>query len=806
MTSHNRNRLYLAIATSVLLFAAIIPLQSNEHASADDSGSGNNPSCAGVAWTRLINTEDDGFALQKTSGAPHTWDAGAISMQTVAEGDASVTIIVDSLDTYRMFGFGYGNSGVGYQDIEFAAYLAGSELGVVESGRTVSTFEDLAEGDRVRVSLEGGLVNYYHNGRLFYTSATRPSYPLVVDSSIADIEGLIVGASFCVGTGAVVTPTATSTQIGSATVTSTATSTATGLPTQTPIATRTRARTRTPTNTSTPYSTTTGGPTQTSTTTPTAGSTGTSTPTPTADPSCRPVSWTAMQNVTVQGNSIYKVSGSQAGWDAGATSAQIIFSGSGYAQATVDETSGYKAFGLSWGNRDPYLSDIDYAFYMAGGSLKVYEDGVLSADVGAYAVGDVLKVAVEADGLVHFYRNEAPLYTSSAIPTYPLDFDTAISTLGAGITNAFICGANISVSTPTATFTPTSTASWTTTSTVTRTYTSTPTYTASVTGVTSATSIVSRTPTPSYTATQSATATPTSGGGPTLDGCPMFPASNIWNRNIASLPVHSQSDQFVASLGVTDTLHPAFGSGTWDGYIMGHPYITVPGSQPLVAINIYQYPGQSDLGPARVPTNAPISAPPDSHAAILENGTCTLYEMYHATPVPDGSWSAGSASRFNLNSNNLRPNGWTSADAAGFAILPALVRYDEAMAGPIRHAIRFTGSLYGIRNTYVWPARHSDGQTANAGAPPMGTRFRLKASVDISSYPQPLRNILQGIKDYGMFLADSTDPDDSWNIGGVPDSRWNNDMLHRMNDISGSSFEAVDESGLMIDVNSGQSR
>ena len=286
----------------------------------------------------------------------------------------------------------------------------------------------------------------------------------------------------------------------------------------------------------------------------------------------------------------------------------------------------------------------------------------------------------------------------------------------------------------------------------------------------------------------------------------MFPADNIWNRNIASLPVHPQSDQFVASLGANLTLHPGFGSGTWNGDIFGMPYNLVPASQPLVNIYIYQYPGESDPGPARVPTNAVVQAPTDSHALVLETGTCTLYEMYHATPVPDGSWYAGSAARFNMTSNALRPNGWTSSDAAGFAVLPGLVRYDEAVAGPVRHAVRFVGNLNGIRNTYVWPARHSDGRTTSTSAPPMGTRFRLKASVNISAYPQPLRNILQGLKDYGMFLADSTDPDDSWNVGGTHDDRWDNDMMHMMNNISGSAFEAVDESGLMIDPNSGQSR
>src|SRR5207253_7838524 len=134
-------------------------------------------------------------------------------------------------------------------------------------------------------------------------------------------------------------------------------------------------------------------------------------PTPTTNPGCLAVSWTGLQNVSAQGNSVYKVSGSQAGWDAGAASTQAIVSGTGYAQATVDDTTTNKLFGLSWGNHDPYPSDIDYAFYMAAGTLKVYEDGVLSFNVGPYAVGDVLKIAIEADGLIHFYRNGTLVFT-----------------------------------------------------------------------------------------------------------------------------------------------------------------------------------------------------------------------------------------------------------------------------------------------------------------------------------------------------------------------------------------------------------
>jgi hypothetical protein len=687
-------------------------------------------------------------------------------MQSIHSGGGSVSVLVDSITTSRIVGLGDDNGGVGYQDIIFGAYLARNNLMVFESGNYKGNFGTIAVGDRIRVAVEDDVVNYYRNGVLFYTSNVQPAYPLVVKAAIADMGGTVLNATFCNPGGGSSTPTPIPTSMPTQTLTPTSTDTFTPTPTSTSTSTSTSTLTDTFTPTSTSTSTQTPTPTATFTSTSTLSATPTPTPTSGAGSGCQAVSWTVLQNVSVQGNSIYKVSGNQATWDAGASSIQTIDSGIGYVQATVDDTSSYKLFGLSWGNHDPLPSDTDYAFYMAAGALRVYQNGVLSANVGAYAMGDVLKIAIEVDGLVHFYRNGIPLYVSIILPTYPVDFDSAINTMGAGITNAFICGQNLSASTPTATFTPT----------------------------------------PTYTATQVVTGTPGSGGGPTLDGCPMFPANNIWNRNIASLPVHPQSDEFVSSLGASNTLHPGFGSGTWNGYPIGIPYITVSASQPLVPIYIYQYPNESDPGPARVPTNAPIEAPTDAHTSILENGTCTLYEMFHATPVPDGSWNAGSAARFDMNSNNLRPNGWTSTDAAGFALLPGLVRYDEAMAGPISHAVRFTGDLNGIRNTYVWPARHTDGRSTSSSAPPMGTRFRLKSWVDISGYPQPLRNILQGLKDYGMFLADSTSPGESWNVTGVPDSRWNNNMLHTMNDIPGSYFEAVDESGLIIDPNSGQSR
>jgi hypothetical protein len=325
--------------------------------------------------------------------------------------------------------------------------------------------------------------------------------------------------------------------------------------------------------------------------------------------------------------------------------------------------------------------------------------------------------------------------------------------------------------------------------------TATPTYTRTVTRT--ATRTPTRTNTPAASPTPMPTGTP---GGP----CPMFPANNIWNRNIAALPTHALSGSYVNSIGLNTAVHADFGSGQWNGGPIGIPFITVPGTQLLVPVT-FTYWDESDPGPYPVPTNAPIEGGPNStgdrHVLVVNRDACTLYEMYSSYPQSDGSWTAGSGARFQLTSNALRPDTWTSADAAGLPILPGLVTYDEVASGVIRHAVRFTAST--TQRAYIWPARHYASNNTDPNQPPMGLRVRLKASVDISGYSPQVRVILQALKDYGMFLADNGS---SWYISGAPDERWDNNALHTMGNLHGSDFEAVDESGLMIDPNSGQSR
>jgi hypothetical protein len=290
---------------------------------------------------------------------------------------------------------------------------------------------------------------------------------------------------------------------------------------------------------------------------------------------------------------------------------------------------------------------------------------------------------------------------------------------------------------------------------------------------------------------------------PTIAGCPLFPANNIWNAKVDWLPVHPKSNAYISALnGSTTGLHPDFGT-EWEGGPIGIPYTVTLGSQTPVTITFNLYGDESDPGPYPIPPDAPIEGGPlsdgDRHVLVVDKDNCKLYEMFNSFPQPDGSWEADSGAVYNLNSNALRTAGWTSADAAGFPILPGLVRYDEVQAGAIMHAVRFTGN--NISGNYIWPARHLHPADPNSNLPPYGQRFRLKSSFDISPYPAQVRVILTALKTYGMFLADKGS---DWYITGTHDDNWDDEMLSAISSVKGSDFEAVDESFLMLNSNSGQ--
>jgi hypothetical protein len=294
----------------------------------------------------------------------------------------------------------------------------------------------------------------------------------------------------------------------------------------------------------------------------------------------------------------------------------------------------------------------------------------------------------------------------------------------------------------------------------------------------------------------------TSEASPAISGCAVFSDDNIWNTPVDSLPVDANSQLYINTIGANTGLHPDFGSGEWDGGPIGIPFVVVGGSQKKVAVT-FDYAEESDPGPYPVAADAPIEggaqSDGDRHVLVVDRDNCILYELYAAWPQADGTWQAGSGAIFDLGSNALRPATWTSADAAGLPILPGLVRYDEAASGEIKHALRFT--VPHTRNTFLWPARHEASSLTGQQYPPMGQRFRLKANYDISGFSQPARVILTALKIYGMILADNGS---SWYISGAPDSRWDNDLLHELSRVTGSAFEAVDESSLMITPDSGQ--
>ncbi len=269
------------------------------------------------------------------------------------------------------------------------------------------------------------------------------------------------------------------------------------------------------------------------------------------------------------------------------------------------------------------------------------------------------------------------------------------------------------------------------------------------------------------------------GVGASLGGKRPFPADNPWNQDISREPVDSNSAALIRSVGLDRPLHPDFSI----------PYLVVSGQQPRVPIR-FDAKDESDPGPYPVPLDAPIEGGPqskgDRHVLVIDRDHWRLYELFAAYPQRNG-WRASSGAVFDLNSNKLRPAGWTSADAAGLPIFPGLVRYDEVVEQKeIRHALRFTAPR--TRRGYVFPTRHFASRRTDANLPPMGMRVRLRADFNISRFPAEVRVILEALKKYGMLLADNGSP---WFITGADDSRWDNDTMHQLTRVHGRDLEVV---------------
>jgi hypothetical protein len=291
---------------------------------------------------------------------------------------------------------------------------------------------------------------------------------------------------------------------------------------------------------------------------------------------------------------------------------------------------------------------------------------------------------------------------------------------------------------------------------------------------------------PTVAPTSNPTPAPTANPAP----CPMFPSTNVWNKRIDSLPVRSDSSTMISAIGLTSVLHPDFSSLAWNnGLGYGIPYNKVNLSTPTYHVT-FQYASESDPGPYPIPSNPKVEGGSDAHLLAWDTEGCNLYEIFDAS-YSSGAWHGGSGAIWDLRSNALRPDGWTSADAAGLPILPGLVRYDEVAAGAILHALRFTAPK--SCPDHIYPARHDAGSYSCASYPPMGLRVRLKASVDISGYPAQAQVILVALKRYGMLLADNGSP---WYVTGAPNAGWDDDALHTLQQLHGSDFEAVDTSSL----------
>lgn len=280
----------------------------------------------------------------------------------------------------------------------------------------------------------------------------------------------------------------------------------------------------------------------------------------------------------------------------------------------------------------------------------------------------------------------------------------------------------------------------------------------------------------------------------TIAGCPLFPDDNPWATDISGAAVDPRSDAYLAAIaasGGNQFLHADFGANP----DYGIPYVVVPASQPHVAVS-FDYADESDPGPYPIPPTAPVEAGSDRHVLVVQSGTCRLYELFDAQrDAVTGAWQAGSGAVFDLRSNALRPDGWTSADAAGLPILPGLVRRDEVRAGAINHALRFT--LSRTQRGFIHPATHFASSITDPDVPPMGLRLRLRADFDLAPYDDDARVILEALRRYGMFLADNGS---NWYISGATDPTWDDDDLNQLKSVPGSAFEVVSTGPVITSV------
>ena len=270
----------------------------------------------------------------------------------------------------------------------------------------------------------------------------------------------------------------------------------------------------------------------------------------------------------------------------------------------------------------------------------------------------------------------------------------------------------------------------------------------------------------------------------------IFPISHPLNKDITSDPIDQNSDAILNLIGLNEGLFADFGSGTWEGVPIGIPYVVIGEGQSLININYVLYGDESDPGPFPIPLNAPIegNGEGDAHVLCVDVHNGMLYELYDSE-VNGNSWNAASGAKYNLNAEEYRPAGWTSADAAGLPIFPCLIRYPEVERGEIDHAIRFTLRRSAIYEGYIHPARHLVSGTTNSNQLPFGGRLRLKADFDISGFSATNQVILKALKKYGLILADVGS---DMFISGAPHDSWDNDDLKDLGAVKVSDFEVIE--------------
>ncbi len=274
-------------------------------------------------------------------------------------------------------------------------------------------------------------------------------------------------------------------------------------------------------------------------------------------------------------------------------------------------------------------------------------------------------------------------------------------------------------------------------------------------------------------------------------GCEVFPSDNVWRLDVSKLPVHPRSDTWKRAMHARHTrLHPDFGPPSY-----GIWFDVVDAAHADVSVD-FTYASESDPGPYPFGSDTHVEGGSDRHALMVDADTCTLYELYDAR-WNGGNPKAGSGAIFDLGSNTLRPAGWTGADAAGLPILPGLLRYDEVAAGAIDHAIRVTTDC--TYDDFIWPARHAAG-TTDRRCPPMGARFRLRASFDASGFSPAARVVIKALKRYGLIVADNGS---DWYFQGAVDPRWTYSFVDQLKQIPARSFVAVDERGCRVAPESG---